>query len=184
MTGLYSLRRLDRSVQLGAVLFLLVLGYGYLFAFFMVKQYAGLTPADVEATYVPPQAPGQQARSQSQTQPIDLSKLTDEKHTVNVQLLIQDSHIHILMFDVIAALQLVIVLGLEWRAWWRNSVITAAFAAGALDFSGQWLMKFGAGGFAYLTIAAGWLMTAVYVVVLAGTLWAVFGRAAPEGRHA
>lgn len=184
MTGLYSLRRLDRSVQLGAVLFLLVLGYGYLFAFLMVTRWAGLTPADVEATYVPPQAPGQMVQSQSNTQPIDLSKLTDEKHMVDVPLLIQDSHIHILMFDVIAALQLVIVLGLEWRAWWRNSVITAAFAAGVLDFSGQWLMKFGAGGFAYLTITAGWMMTAVYLVVLAGTLRAVSGRAAPEGRHA
>ena len=184
MTGLYSLRRLDRSVQLGAVLFLLVLGYGYLFAFLMVRQYAGLAPADVEATFVPPQAPGDQMGSHSSTQPIDLSQLTEEKHRVDVPLLIQDSHIHILMFDVIAALQLVIVLGLEWRAWWRNSVITAAFAAGALDFSGQWLMKLGAGGFAYLTIAAGWLMTAVYVAVLAGTLWAVFGRAAPERRLA
>ena len=184
MTGLYSLRRLDRSVQLGAVLFLLVLGYGYIFAFLMVKHWAGLTPADVAATYVPPQAPGQQATSQSQTQPIDLSKLTEEKHTVDVPLLIQDSHIHILKFDVIAALQQLIVLGLEWRPWWRNSVITAGFAAGALDFSGQWLMEFGAGGFAYLTIAAGWLMTAVYVVVLVGTLRAVFGRKAPERSNA
>ena len=50
---LYSLRHANRSVKLGALLYLLVLGYAYLFAFLMVKTWSGLTPARVETTYVP-----------------------------------------------------------------------------------------------------------------------------------
>lgn len=54
--GLYRLRHGNRSVKLGALLYLLVLGYAYLFAFLMVKTWSGLTPERVAATYVP--APG------------------------------------------------------------------------------------------------------------------------------
>lgn len=185
--GLYSLRRCDPSVKLATVLFLLVVGYAYIFAFLMVKQWAGLSPSDVAATYVPKPTVEESmlsAQSESKTQPLDLSSMKEEKHTVNTQLLIQDSHIHILMFAIVAALETLIILGLEWRPAWRNTVITAAFAAGALDFSGQWLMKAGLGGFSYLTIGAGWLMTAVYVVVLLGTLKAVLARGADAGRIA
>ena len=50
---LYQLRDAPRPVKLAAVLFLLVLGYSYLFAFLMVKTWSGLTPSRVQATYVP-----------------------------------------------------------------------------------------------------------------------------------
>jgi len=177
MTGLYSLRRADFSVRLGVVLFQLVLGYGYLFAFLMVRQWAGLTPADVRATYAPAaEVDSAMLESHSRTQPLDLGQMPEERHVIDTQLLIQDSHVHLVMFGVVAALETLIILGLGWPAWWRNGVIVAAFASGALDFSGQWLMKLGIGGFAWLTIAAGWLMAAVYVVVLAGTVRAAFGR--------
>jgi hypothetical protein len=126
MSGLYSLRDADRSVKLAAVLFMLVLGYAYVFAFLMVKQY-------------------------------------------------------IMIYAIIAALQTLLILGLGWRAWWRDLVIACAFGSGALDFAGQWLMKAGIGGFAWLTLASGWLMTAVYLVVLFGTLRAVFGKKEVRG---
>jgi len=45
--------------------------------------------------------------------------------------------------------------------------------SGGLDFAGQWLMKAGIGGFAWLTILSGWTMATVYLVVLAGTLLAL-----------
>jgi hypothetical protein len=186
MTGLYSLRRADPSVRLAVVLFQLVLGYAYLFAFLMVRQWAGLTPTDVRATYVPApavEAANLEAQSLSRTQPLDLGTLTEERHTVDTKLLIQDSHIHILMFCLVAAFETIIILGLGWPAWGRNTAIVAAFAAGALDFSGQWLMHFRLGGFALLTIAAGWLMTAVYVVVLLGTLRAVVATRSPHPRE-
>jgi hypothetical protein len=180
--GLYSLRRADFSVRLAVILFQLVLGYGYLFAFLMVKQWAGLTPTDVSATYAPPvDLDSSMLQSRSRTQPLDLNAMPEERHHVDTRLLIQDSHIHLVMFGLVAALETLIILGLGWPAWWRNTVIVAAFASGALDFSGQWLIKLGTGGFAVLTIAAGWLMAAVYLAVLAGSLRAAFGGPAANG---
>jgi hypothetical protein len=174
--GLYSLREAHRSVKLGTMLFLLVLGYAYLFAFLMVKTWSGLTPQRVQATYVP--APGMNemqmpAESRATTQPLELGKVPEMQHTVDTDLLIQDSHIHIMIYAIIAALLSLIIVGLDWPAWWRDTMIVAAFATGALDFAGQWLMKLGIGGFAWLTILSGWGMALVYLIVLYSTARAV-----------
>ena len=174
--GLYSLRQANRSVKLGALMFLLVVGYAYLFAFLMVKTWSGLTPAKVAATYVP--AAGMDEThmatvSHATTQPLDLGQLPEMKHTVDTNQLVQDSHIHIMIYAIVAALLTLIILGLEWPAWWRDSVIIAAFGFGALDFAGQWLMKFGLGGFAWLTLVSGWGMSLVYLIVLYSTVRAI-----------
>lgn len=176
MNGLYSLRRANFSVRLGAVLFLLLLGYSYVFAFLMVRHWAGLTPSTVGSVYVPRPALEEstmEMQSQSATQPLDFSTLAHAQHQVDTDLLIQDSHIHLMIYAIVAALQTLIILGLEWKPGWRNTVITAAFVSGGLDFAGQWLMKAGIGGFAWLTIASGWTMAAVYLIVLTGTLLAL-----------
>jgi len=174
--GLYRLRDCDRSAKLAAVLFLLMLGYAYIFAFLMVKTWAGLTPASVAASYVPAPAMADSSmpmESASTTQPLDLSTVPQMKHTVDTSLLIQDSHIHIMIYALVAALQVLIVLGLEWGAGFRNTMIVLAFGFGALDFAGQWLMNFGISGFAWLTILSGWGMSLVYLIILLGTLRAV-----------
>jgi hypothetical protein len=179
MVGLYSLRRADLSVKLAAILFLLVLGYSYVFAFLMVRDWAGLTPTNVAATYVPSgiDESAMSAQSQSATQELDLNTLEGERHTIDSRLLIQDSHIHIMIYAIVAALESLIILGLEWAPWWRNTMIGAAFITGALDFAGQWLMKAGIGGFAWLTIASGWGMATVYLVILVRTAMLVVPRA-------
>lgn len=179
--GLYQLRNADRSVKLAAVLFLLMLGYAYVFAFLMVRTWAGLTPTEVRATYVPPPAVVDSVLptvSQSVTQPLDLNQVPEMRHTVDRQLLVQDSHIHIMIYAIVAALLVLIILGLDWVPWWRNTMITAAFGFGALDFAGQWLMHFGLPGFAWLTLVSGWGMAFVYLIVLFSTLKAAFGFAA------
>jgi len=173
MNGLYRLRTMDLSVRLAAVLFMTLLGYAYVFAFLMVKDWAGLTPAQVSATYAPREpvlVEGLPDASRSSTQPLDLGAMSGEAHHVDTGLLIQDSHIHIMIYAIVAALQTLLVLGLEWSPAWRNAVIIVAFASGGLDFSGQWLMKAGLPGFAWLTILCGWLMAAAYVAVLIGVL--------------
>ena len=177
--GLYSLRHANRSVKLGALLFLLVLGYAYLFAFLMVKTWSGLTPERVAATYLP--TPGMDemhmaTKSHATTQPLDLGQVPEMKHTVDTNTLIQDSHIHIMIYAIISALLTLIILGLDWPPWWRDTVIVASFGFGALDFAGQWLIKFGVGSFAWLTIASGWGMSLVYLIVLYSTI-----RAMPSG---
>jgi hypothetical protein len=173
---LYRLRDAPRSVKLVALLFLLVLGYSYVFAFLMVKTWAGLTPSQVQATYAPAQAMDMSAmpeHSMAADAPLDLSKVPEMKHTVDTALLIQDSHIHLMIYAIVAALESLIILGLGWPAWFRDSMIVVAFGFGALDFAGQWLMKADLPGFAWLTLASGWGMALVYFIVLGGTLRAL-----------
>jgi len=177
--GLYSLRHANRSVKLGALLFLLLLGYAYIFAFLMVKTWSGLTPERVAATYLPSPSMDEMhmaTKSHATTQPLDLGQVPEMKHTVDTNTLIQDSHIHIMIYAIISALLTLIILGLDWPAWWRDTVIVASFGFGALDFAGQWLIKFGVSGFAWLTIASGWGMCLVYLIVLYSTI-----RAMPSG---
>jgi hypothetical protein len=176
---LYRLRDAPRSVKLAAVLFLLVLGYSYIFAFLMVKTWSGLSASDVQATYVP--QPGMNmemlpGHSTASEQPLDLGNMPEMKHTVDTNLLIQDSHIHIMIYAIVAALQSLIIFGLGWPDWFRDWMIVAAFGFGALDFAGQWLMKAHLPGFAWLTILSGWGMALVYIIVLGGTLRAVTPR--------
>jgi hypothetical protein len=171
--GLYSLRHAERSVKLGALLFLLVMGYAYSFAFLMVKTWSGLTPTRVQATYVP--KPGMNEmqmamQSHATTQPLDLGKVPEMQHTVDTSLLIQDSHIHVMLYAIVAALLTLIILGFDWPPWWRDTVIVLNFGFGVLDFVGQWLMNRGLGGFAWLTILSGWGMSLVYLIVLYSTV--------------
>jgi hypothetical protein len=187
VNGLYSLRKADFSVRLAAILFMLVMGYSYLFAFLMVRQWAGLTPASVAQTYVPAEPMNESMlpqESESSTEGLDLGSMGEMVHRVDTQLLIQDSHIHIMIYAIVAALQSLIILGLEWSPAFRNTVITAAFGFGSLDFAGQWLMKAGIGGFAWLTIASGWGMSLVYLIVLIGTIRAVMPRTPSTTTHA
>jgi hypothetical protein len=181
VNGLYSLRRADRSVRLAVALFLLVQGCAYVFAFLMVRTYAGLTPARVAATYAPQgpvSADTLPSTSSADTRTLDLSSMGEEAHVVDADLLIQDSHVHLLIYAIVAALDSLIVLGLAWPAWWRDTVITVAFLSGVLDFSGQWLVKAGLPAFAWLTLASGWAMAVVYLVVAAGAVRSLAGRRA------
>ena len=176
---LYLLRDAPRSAKLAAVLFLLVLGYSYIFAFLMVKTWAGLGPSQVQATYAPARTMNMSTmpeQSQSSTQPLNLGEIPPMKHTVDTNLLIQDSHIHIMIYALVAALESLIILGLGWPGWLRDGAILLAFGSGALDFAGQWAIKAGAPAFAWLTIASGWAMALVYLIVLVGTLRAVSQR--------
>ena len=182
--ALYSLREANRSVQLSVALFLLLLGYSYIFAFLMVKQNTGLTPKEVAATYLPkPTIEESQLPQKSQVteQRMDMGQMMQMmtesnrmKHTVDTQLLIQDSHIHIMIYALVGAFEALIILGLEWSRAWRDTMIAGAFGFGALDFAGQWLMKAGIGGFSWLTITSGWGMATVYLIVLYGTFRAVW----------
>jgi len=177
--GLYSLRDAHRSVKLAVVLFLIGVGAAYLFAFLMVRTYAGLSPSTVAATYAP-QSPlsvtSAPAEPSVHTESVDLSTMAEGPHRVDSGLLIQDSHVHLLLYAIVAALETLIILGLNWQPWLRDGVIVAAFVAGLTDFLGQWMIAFGFPGFAWLTIASGWTMAAVYGGVCAGTALALVTR--------
>jgi hypothetical protein len=180
VNGLYSLRDAHHSVKLAVVLFLIGVGAAYVFAFLMVRTYAGLSPSMVAATYAP-QSPlsvtSTAAEPSVHTENVDLSTMTEGPHRVDSGLLIQDSHVHLLLYAIVAALETLIILGLNWPPWLRDAVIVAAFVAGLTDFVGQWMIEFGFPGFAWLTIASGWTMAAVYATVCAGTVLVLVSRA-------
>jgi hypothetical protein len=88
-----------------------------------------------------------------------------EIHFVDTKLLVQDTHVHVPMYGVIAGLLSLVVLGLGVSRRWGYALITLLFAAPWLDFSGMWLTKFVAPQFALLTAAGGWTMGLGYTVV-------------------
>src|SRR3989442_4374843 len=66
-----------------------------------------------------------------------------EVHTVDTNLLIQDTHVHVPMYGIIAASLSVLVAGLSLRRGWALGLITLLFSAPWLDFAGMWLTKVG-----------------------------------------
>jgi hypothetical protein len=83
---------------------------------------------------------------------------TTETHFVDIKLLVQDTHVHIPMYGVIAGMLSLVVLGLGVSRRAGFTLITLLFAAPWLDFAGMWLTKFASPGFAVLTVAGGWAM--------------------------
>src|SRR5437016_5689280 len=90
-----------------------------------------------------------------------------EVHTVDTKLLIQDTHVHVPMYGLIAAALGVVVVGLSLPRRRALGLIALLFAAPWLDFAGMWLTKLVSPRFAIVTIAAGWAMGVAYLIVAA-----------------
>jgi len=88
-----------------------------------------------------------------------------ELHVVDTDLLIQDTHVHVPMYGIIAAALSVVVIGLSLSRRLSLGLIALLFAAPWLDFAGMWLTKFASPRFAIVTLAGGWAMAAGYVIV-------------------
>jgi len=167
---LYDLRRADARIKWLVTCLLATLGLAYVFGALMVSLYAGFTPQRVAATYagpemsmpMPPETTVVVQRSMTMA---DFAK--PEVHAVDTNLLIQDTHVHVPMYGVIAAALGVVVLGLSVRRGWALALITLLFAAPWLDFAGMWLTKFASPRFAIVTLIGGWAMGVGYLVVMA-----------------
>ncbi|HYT03318.1 MAG TPA: hypothetical protein VEM13_00380 [Gemmatimonadales bacterium] len=165
---LYDLRHADARIKWLVTCLLATLGLSYVFGAVMVGLYAGFTPQGVAATYAGPEM--------SMAMPPDTTMIVEhpmtmtdfaqpEVHTVNTDLLIQDTHVHVPMYGIIAAALSVVVAGLSLRRSWAFGLITLLFAAPWLDFAGMWLTKFASPRFAIVTLVGGWAMGAGYLVV-------------------
>jgi len=86
-------------------------------------------------------------------------------HHVDRDLLVQDTHVHMPMYAVIAAGLSLIVLGLPLSRSMGLAVIALLFAAPWLDFAGMWLTKLASPRFAIVTLAGGWAMALGYTIV-------------------
>src|SRR6266705_750858 len=159
---LYDLRRAALPIKWLVTCLLATLGLSYLFGALMVSLYAGFTPQRVAATYAGPEM------SMVVEHPITRADFAQpEVHAVDTNLLIQDTHVHVPMYGIIAAALSVVVVGLPLKRGWALGLITLLFAAPWLDFAGMWLTKFASARFAILTLIGGWAMAAGYVLVAA-----------------
>jgi hypothetical protein len=96
-----------------------------------------------------------------------MAEMGEEMHHVDMDLLVQDTHVHMPMYAVIAAVLSVIVLGLAVSRSAGLALITLLFAAPWLDFAGMWLTKLASPRFAIVTLAGGWAMALGYTIVAA-----------------
>ena len=169
---LYDLRQSDVRVRWLVTLLLATLGTSYLFGAWMVGLYAGYSPRKVAETYGPAGEMPMTMQMPPETtmvteQPISMAEMGEEQHHVDRDLLVQDTHVHMPMYAVIAACLSVIALGLAMPRWAGLAIIALLFAAPWLDFAGMWLTKLASPGFAIVTLAGGWAMALGYVIVAA-----------------
>jgi hypothetical protein len=173
---LYDLRHSDVRVRWLVTLLLATLGTSYLFGAWMVGLYAGFSTRKVAETYgpagetpmvmqMPPESTVVTERS------VSMAEMTEEHHHVDLDLLVQDTHVHMPMYAVIAACLSVIALGLAIPRQAGLAIIALLFAAPWLDFAGMWLTKLVSPHFAIVTLAGGWAMALGYTVVAALALW-------------
>ena len=169
---LYDLRHSDTRVRWLVTLLLATLGTSYLFGAWMVGLYAGFSTQKVAETYgaagempmvmqMPPDTTMMTER------PISMAEMSEEQHHVDRDLLVQDTHVHMPMYAVIAACLSVIALGLAIPRSAGMALITLLFAAPWLDFAGMWLTKLVSPHFAIVTLAGGWAMALGYTIVAA-----------------
>lgn len=167
---LYDLRHSDLRVRWLVTLFLVTLGASYFFGAWMVRLYAGFTPGSVAATYGPDAGSAMRMQMPPDStlvheHAISLAELDDEQHHVDMDLLVQDTHVHMPTYAVIATCLAIITLGLRLSRRAGLTIIALLFAAPWLDFAGMWLTKLASPRFAILTLAGGWAMALGYTVV-------------------
>ena len=167
---LYDLRHSDVRVRWLVTLLLATLGTSYLFGVWMVGLYAGFTPNKVAQTYgpngemaMPMQMPPDSTVVTEHA--VSMAEMGEEQHHVDKDLLVQDTHVHMPMYAMIAAALAVITLGLSLPRSAGIAIITLLFAAPWLDFAGMWLTKLASPSFAIVTLAGGWAMALGYTIV-------------------
>ena len=171
---LYDLGRSDLRVRWLVSLLLCTLGISYAFGAWMVGMYAGFTPRSVAATYAErtmtmPMPAETTTVLEHEVTPSELGR--EEQHQVDRALLVQDTHVHVPIYGVIATVLSVVVLGLAIPRWMGFGLITLLFAAPWLDFMGMWLTKLASPHFAVITLAGGWAMGLGYTIVAALACW-------------
>ena len=178
---LYDLRHSDLRVRWLVTLLLATLGTSYLFGAWMVGLYAGFSTTKVAETYGPAgEAPMAMQMPPDTTmvteRPVSMAEMGEEQHHVDMNLLVQDTHVHMPMYAVIAACLSVIALGLAIPRWAGVAIIAVLFAAPWLDFAGMWLTKLVAPGFAIVTLAGGWAMALGYTIVAVIAIYQMWWR--------
>jgi hypothetical protein len=165
------------EVRLAATLFLLLLGLANLFGAWQVRNFAAFTPRGVAAAVGPEGREhaahdAHDAHGNMGETPIDLDALDQPRHRIDRQLLVQDSHVHIPVYAITAALLAAILFGLRLSSRGRVGLVLLLFAAPFLDFAGLWGAHLGEAPLFWgsVAVAGGFAMGAAYLIVLGLTL--------------
>jgi len=170
----YDLRDADIRLKWLVTCLLATFGVAYTFGAWMVALYSGFGPTSVAATFAEAEMPMRMPPESTMVleRAMTLSDFSEEApHKVDRDLLIQDTHVHVPMYGVMATALACIVLGLALPRWVALALITLVFAAPWLDFAGMWLTKLVSPRFALLTVAGGWSMGAGYALIAILAMW-------------
>src|SRR3989442_6438182 len=165
---LYDLRRTDVRIKWLVTGLLATLGLSYVFGAAMVALYAGFTPQSVAATYAGPEMSMSMPPETTIVvqRPMSMADFAQPQvHTVDTNLLIQDTHVHVPMYGLIAAALGVVVAGLSLPRRRALGLIGLLFVAPWLDFAGMWLTKLASPRFAIVTVVGGLAIGVAYLVV-------------------
>jgi hypothetical protein len=173
---LYDLRHADTRVKWLVTCLLATFGVTYLFGSWMVDLYAGFTPHDIAVTYASPEmnmaAMSMEPESTTVTEhAMSMGEMGAEAYTVDRKLLIQDTHVHMPMYGIIAATMSIIVLGLDMKRNHTFTLITLLFAAPWVNFGGMWATKLLSAKLAFLTLLGGYIMAFDLTLVTAIAMW-------------
>ena len=128
----YDLRTADPGVKWLVTCLLATFGLAYLFGGWMVGLYAGFTPHNVAVTYASPEMsmamPPGSTMVMEHPMPFEAFAMEDH-HTVDRNLLVQDTHVHVPMYGLFAAALSLVVLGLGLTPRRTLALITLLFAA-------------------------------------------------------
>ncbi len=179
------------ETRLAATLFLLLLGVANIFGAWQVRNFAAFTPNAVAAT-VAPEVHHDMTMACCQTsaaeeKPVDLAMLDHPLHQVSRELLVQDTHVHVPVYAITAALLSLIVFGLSLSSRVRVALVLCAFAAPFFDFAGLWgahLFPRAGMFFGAMAVGGGFAMGLAYVVVLTLTLFQCWFFQKKEAPHA
>jgi hypothetical protein len=180
---LYDLRQADPRVKWLVTCLLATFGLAYLFGGWMVGLYGGFTPHAVAVTYASPEMsmPMPPMSTMMEEHPMHMQQFAAaEPHLVDRDLLVQDTHVHVPMYGMIAAVLSLVVLGLNLAPGWGYALITLLFAAPWFDFAGMWFTKFVSSRLAVLTVAGGFAMGLAYTIVAGIAMWQMW-RPTPGG---
>jgi hypothetical protein len=150
------------EVRLAVTAFLLLIGLANLFGAWEVRNFSAFTPAGVAATVGTPK----HGAHDMGDMPVDLENIG--RHSIDRQLLVQDSHVHIPSYAMIAAFVTLVIFGLRLSSRVRSILVAMAFGAPFLDFAGLWgAHLFPAVGtpLAAVAIAGGFLMGIIWLIV-------------------
>jgi hypothetical protein len=161
------------EVRLATTLFLLSLGLANLFGAWQVRNFASFTPSGVAEAVGPSGHESHMAPAVSEETPVDPGALNDRPHRIDRQLLVQDTHVHLPVYAMAAALFALIIFGLRLSRRARVVLILGAFTAPVLDFAGLWGAHLWSGSgrlWGGVAVFGGFLMGLVYLIVLVLTL--------------